>query len=151
MKSIRLWRPTPPNPLQAYSGSMAPLNRPLAVSGPMALRSQPLARQKAVASLSSHPTFRRMRANKHWTMTPPSILFCSNTSRLLPGPLDGSARQAGGSKQCYNWKATQHSGPCTASHWVHPSNGPPFAHSWKLSFFRPMPWTWSNANGNNWA
>jgi len=56
----------------------------------------------AVASLSSHLTFRCMRANEPGTMSPPSFLRWSDTFRMQPRSFDGSAHQAAETKQCYN-------------------------------------------------
>jgi len=114
-KYMQLRCPTPPNRLKVYSGSVAPLNRPLGYSGSLAPLSQPLARLQGVASPSSHLTFRRMRANEPWKMSPTSFSLLSDTSTMQPRPLDGSARQAGERKLCYNRKETQQSGPCSAS------------------------------------
>ena len=111
----------------------------------------PLACRQAMVSLSSHLTFQHKRANEPWTMSPPFFLLLNDTSRMQPRPLEVSAQQAGESKKCYTWKAMQQSGPYTISQWVQPSNGPPTAHSRMLSILRPTLWTWSNANGKNWA
>jgi len=97
---------------------------------------------------SNHPTY---EGKEHWTISPPLFFLRNVPWTMQPRPLDGPAQLAGESKQSYNWKATQRSGPCTMSQWVRPSNGPPFAQSWKLSLFYTTPWTWSSANGKNWA
>ena len=97
---------------------------------------------------SNNPTYEGKRTMDD---SPLYSLLWNVTSRIWPRPVHRSAQRAGKSMQCYNWKVTQWSRPCTVAQWVLRSNGSPLRQCLELSSFSPTRWTWSNANGNNWA